>query len=799
MRESNLDIPAYEQRYGDIGIAGYPFPPCRVIADIYCPRLCNYKGLPEEVGYDLNLNPRRQAPQLDHIDLVKVWKGLSSDKAEELLFWESKFREALVDMLKSQIQLFDLYSDSLSDLGQSRSEAARLRYFAVDIVDLAISMVTKAKLQGLPSFRWFTSSGNIYTAVAQFIQTHDCFTYTGSGVEGLSIGVILRRKSRLDTFPLMPALVEAQWNPDFLSFDQWEYIAVEGDTFCLRPHYRSPSRGWDLSSFPSDSGLHFTSSASWLKWDYAQSAFTGMVPFFSGTEERQDNGIIAPNPSDTDKSPYALGIIVTATMTEYFSGGVCYEQTVRARITINVARRPSRDQVRPADNQASYQIPVEVGDSQEQSESPRTYIPDQKWPCSVFRDNYLGLNDASSLAPGSSKSFASYGRPSNNFDFLKGFLSSPLASSYYGSPGSHLDEGLKVFPLRYCTETDRQPHQQTPDVVLQSLQHCFQPSRNDQVDGSPDAKVVHPSPRRVARQLEAWDEPSIAIQLEELADQQGFPRHFRDDTNSEGMDVESKLPKDEGQSLHVPPRSRSISGASVGSIQTVNTSGSGDTSSPVPFGEAIDQALSGAGQKATLLECTSEFPKHYRATRIKAQFFIGPDDDSRTSSPEKQKAESSQPPDIEMLGKYHPMISSRVNSIRGRKPAYCPTPHDSQEELEQPTLTVNSGPSSPTHYAGNASPSTEAEDLEQYSEQLLYIFKEGASKMPEWTASDCEDMLECGSLGSSLNGGMTPHPEVDDQSEDYDVSRKSSGTALNSVASSLALTMQQNQVRQISV
>ena len=789
----------YEQRYGDMGITGYPFPPCRVIADIYRPRLCDYKGVPAELGYDLNLNPRRQAPQLDHIDLVKAWRGLSSDKAEELLFWEAKFREALVDMLRSQVELFDLYSDSVSDSGQSRNEAARLRYFAVDIVDLAISMVAKAKLHGLPSFRWFTSSGNIYTAVAQFIQTHDCFTYTGSGVEGLSIGVILRRKSRLDTFPLMPALVEAQWNPDFLSFDQWDYMTVEGDTFCLRPHYRSPSRGWDISSFPSDSGLHFTSSASWLKWDYGQSAFIGMIPFFfSGTEQHQDNGTIPPNPSDAGEGPYALGIIVTATMTEYFPGGVSYEQTVRARITINVARRPSPAQVEAVNNQNNLSQPVENGDSQEESGSPPKYTPDEKWPNSVYRDDYLGLNDASSLAPDSSKSFASYGRPSNNLNLFKEFLSSSIGSSYYGSPASHFDEGLKVFPLRYCTETDRQRRQPQSSIAQKSPGYGSTKLQNDQMDGCPNAqKVAHPSPRRLPRQLEAWDEPSIASQLEELADQQGFPRHAHNDSRPESRDVENQSSEDEGKTLCVPTQACSVSGASVGSIQSVNTLRSGDTPSPVAFRPATVQAPFNQGEKATHQDCTPESSKHFNAARIRATFLIGPDDDSRTSSPEKQKAESSLTPDIEKLGKYHPMISSHVNRLRQRRRVCYSTPQDSRDNSTQSPL-VDSRQHSPNGRADSTRLSMEDGDLEKYTEQLRSIFKEGSSKMPEWTASDCEEILQCESLASSVNGGSTPHPDAVGLGEGYGVSRENSTTALKSVGSSLTLPIQA-QMRKISV
>lgn len=765
------EVHNYEKSNGDIRVTGFPFPPCDMIADIYRPRLCGYRASGESPLHNLSLNSRRVAPGLDHIDIIKMWRGLSSDKAEELLFWEATFREALADLVRGEVGFLSRYSDShcLPDLsGQRRGNGAKLRYFSVDIVDLTTAMVKKAKRQGLPSFRWLASSGTIFNSVAQFIQIHDCFTYTGPGIEGLSIGIVLRQTSGLNC----QTLVEGQWNPDFLGFDQWEFSLVEGDEFCLRPYYNSPSRGWDSSSALGDyNSLHFTSSASWLKWDSQEYAFTGTVPFFSGMQKSQQcPGVIAPAPWNAESHPFALGIIVTATMAEYFPGGARYEQAVRVRVTVNVARRPSQHDNEPESDKGNFRHPVETKGNQRSAGYKN--VPDSKWSRSIYRDEYLGLGNASAPAPPNSR-FASDSSENNNYDLLKAHLASSRGSSDYGSPPPPFDERLRVLPLRHCTQLHQAcqgPSGPSESEHLNELRRS--PSKPDITEPFPCLSEYQNNTSPIVEKLKGLaehqpppyrfrlDSGYVSVNAESKAlkndehsifetGERGFRCNIHAGSSCGSIYTESKSIKDEENSVH-GPRKKLFSGESTTKIRGLECLGRLSSPSP-PLGDVLAPTSIDVGPFMPPSYCVPQYPKHEGI--IKGNFFFNSNDGSRESSPEQHRYKWSPPLD---------------------------------DDIEQRLQMLCSSASSPTQRDGKAPLAPqEEENFEIYSQTLRDRFGKGTTKMPEWTGSDYEAVLEFtpNDSYSSFEGGMTP-VDIDDE---VDGSGESSGTIVKCADSGMPL------------
>ncbi|QSS53194.1 hypothetical protein I7I53_00372 [Histoplasma capsulatum var. duboisii H88] len=324
---------------------GNPFPECNSMADMYRPRFHVYPGAARDAVPELDVRFRHEGPRVVHIDMTKSWKGLSSDKAEELLFWETIFRNVLEFLLHDQLELLlqqcGITALTFHNGEHQRGLSDRIHYLPIGMIDIATAMVTSYS-EHRRIYHWLSSMGNIYKTVAQFIRTHDCFVAptvdkrSFAMTHDLRIGVKLLSSNdcpkgaanRLLGYP-----VEVNWAPDMLSFDQFDPFTTEGQDFRLVPRYTSSLTFSGADSVLEPRHITYKTSAAWLWWDTSISGFSGTVPTYS------DSGDQTVDASGGQSEMFTVRIMVTATSLEYFDTAVRFEKTVRSRVTINVMKR----------------------------------------------------------------------------------------------------------------------------------------------------------------------------------------------------------------------------------------------------------------------------------------------------------------------------------------------------------------------------------------------------------------------------------------------------------------------------
>jgi hypothetical protein len=78
----------------DLEVFDESTPTWQAIHDVYTPHLSRFEPpISSECNY------------IEHIDVVTTWKGLStSQRAEEVFFWESAFRNALNSIVEEWLQ-----------------------------------------------------------------------------------------------------------------------------------------------------------------------------------------------------------------------------------------------------------------------------------------------------------------------------------------------------------------------------------------------------------------------------------------------------------------------------------------------------------------------------------------------------------------------------------------------------------------------------------------------------------------------------------------------------------------------
>ncbi|OJD17356.1 hypothetical protein AJ78_02541 [Emergomyces pasteurianus Ep9510] len=332
---------------------GNSFPECNSMADMYCPRFQVYPGTAVDASPEFDLGFQHDSLRVVHVDITKSWKGLSSDKAEELLFWEATFRRALEYLLRDKLdvlrQQHEIKTQILDDLEQQQlRKSDRIHYLPISMIDIATAMVSSYR-EHRRMYRWLVSMGNIYRTIAQFVRTHDCFISPTMGMSSLQpgdlkIGVKLLhvndylqgKPNHLSGYP-----VEVNWAPDMLSFEQFDPITAEGQKLCLVPRYNSSIKFMQADGILEPHHIIYKTSSPWLRWDASLSGFSGTVPFYSDSEEQMmyPEVPLVGDASGEQSKIYTLRIMIIATAQEYFDSGVRFEKTVRARVTINVKRR----------------------------------------------------------------------------------------------------------------------------------------------------------------------------------------------------------------------------------------------------------------------------------------------------------------------------------------------------------------------------------------------------------------------------------------------------------------------------
>ncbi|PGH27126.1 hypothetical protein AJ80_01082 [Polytolypa hystricis UAMH7299] len=332
-------------------LIGPSLPDCHHVADVFRPRFSYYPGQADRLS-STELRPAffHQSPQVDHLDIAKIWKGLSSGKAEELIIWEATFKTVLESLLQDQLGF--LHTFMMENLQPSNSnqhllsaQTSRTRYLKISLIDLVTSMVLHCR-EHYPDYRWLASTGNIYLKVAQFVRIHDCFSRSTIGADlplpgdRLAVGIepVPDPSGAWREAPL--SVVKAVWCPDFISFDRLAAIVIEGQEFLLIPKYDSTFSQSISSSILEPSSILFETPATWLRWSTDLHGFIGIVPFFSDSEEHALYPGANIIHSCDRNSPYTLQIIVNATVIECFDEDVRFEQTLRVKVAIEVLPRP---------------------------------------------------------------------------------------------------------------------------------------------------------------------------------------------------------------------------------------------------------------------------------------------------------------------------------------------------------------------------------------------------------------------------------------------------------------------------
>ncbi|PGH04259.1 hypothetical protein GX51_03604 [Blastomyces parvus] len=334
---------------------GNPFPKCNSMIDMYLPRFQAYPGATQDRTPELEVGFHHESPRVVHIDITKSWKGLSSDKAEELLFWETTFKKALEYLLHDQLEVLQQQCEATNRIRRHREQHHRNRsdgvhYLPISMIDIATAMVSTYR-EHRRIYHWLASMGNIYKTVAQFVRTHDCFVTPAMGygtfftTGDLRIGVKplvandylqTTATAQLSVYP-----VEVNWAPDMLSFDHFDPITAEGNEFRLVPRYNHSFTITGAESYSEPSQIIYITSAAWLRWDPSISGFSGTVPTSSDAEDHmlRSQPILVEDAPGERSTTYTLQIMITATVLEYFDTAVRFEKTVRSRVTINVKKR----------------------------------------------------------------------------------------------------------------------------------------------------------------------------------------------------------------------------------------------------------------------------------------------------------------------------------------------------------------------------------------------------------------------------------------------------------------------------
>ncbi|OJD22657.1 hypothetical protein ACJ73_05996 [Blastomyces percursus] len=336
-------------------LLGNSFPKCNNMSDMYRPRFQAYQGAAQDITPELEIGFHYESPTIVHFDITKSWKGLSSDKAEELLFWETTFKQVLEYLLHDQLELLQQQCEAANRIHRNReqhrrSQSDRIHYLPISMIDIATAMVYTYK-EHRRTYHWLASMGNIYKTVAQFVRTHDCFVAPAMGYGSfpttgdLRIGIkLLDVNDYLQTtatLQLSVYPVEVNWAPDMLSFDQFDPITTEGHEFRLVPRYNPPFNFTGADSYSKLSHIIYKTSATWLRWDPSISGFNGTVPTCSDSENQMlhSQASLVKDPLGERSKIYTLRIMITATALEYFGTSVRFEKTVRSRVMINVKKR----------------------------------------------------------------------------------------------------------------------------------------------------------------------------------------------------------------------------------------------------------------------------------------------------------------------------------------------------------------------------------------------------------------------------------------------------------------------------
>ncbi|KAH7071425.1 hypothetical protein BKA63DRAFT_419420 [Paraphoma chrysanthemicola] len=269
---------------------------------------------------------------VQHLDIVSCWKGISPSQGNELAAWEGVFEECLASHLSKHLQegcvkWLNQYIDPSNEAllvsrFQKYLEFSQTSPAEISITSLVEDMVAHVYEQPhshdlhLP-FPWTLSSGHMPSLVYNFVSTRDCFLHTTA-----SSKVFFKLEYQY-YYGVMHIKLKLLWSSPKIEFPSLRTAIHCGETYIVAPQLDETSLGTTklgvFDVYRNDISFSISSSAVPLRWHSGDNCFHTVV--------RQ---------RDEDATEVVVKSVLTATISTQFHDGVRFERISRYVIRANV-------------------------------------------------------------------------------------------------------------------------------------------------------------------------------------------------------------------------------------------------------------------------------------------------------------------------------------------------------------------------------------------------------------------------------------------------------------------------------
>lgn len=304
-----------QSRY--LPLVGRSFANLQSSLDLFLPKLTLY-GQSQQFLYDLD----KPQPAVNLLDVCETWRGLSTVDAETIMTWEKTLQEEILQRLAPRLEYLiqrphctgPQNPDSLLIDEEVRiSKADFLLEFAERLRRLRRSNAI------------FPSRIALYKAIELFVVTHHIFV--PDEMESNSIWITFKHQHLHK--------VDVQWYPPTLVLENFSLLALEGETYHLRPIIHFDSASFDLAD-EADLTVRYSTDRDWLVYDDASGFFSGKAPYVNEAY---------PSLSWNPRCAYGIWLPMTlkAKLSYRFTDRIQFEQVLRARVEILIIPSVAQD------------------------------------------------------------------------------------------------------------------------------------------------------------------------------------------------------------------------------------------------------------------------------------------------------------------------------------------------------------------------------------------------------------------------------------------------------------------------
>ncbi|KAF2651271.1 hypothetical protein K491DRAFT_719977 [Lophiostoma macrostomum CBS 122681] len=311
------------------------------VTDVYCP--------------EVRRSPLRDSLNVNHLDVVSCWKGLSFHQASEIAYWESTFKSCLEDTAFDAIAAaFAMFLERLKKrtgrpltprmiltaLKKFLSANARYRPIDVSVPDLVTDMIAKFFKDGHNRvFRWFTSTRNLPAAIYNFIRTRDCF------VDSFQYPKLeLTLTCEIPETGGLHIVGDVHWQLPIIDFINLPVKLPAGAEYRITPAYREPVLSEIFTTFPIAPEFIVSSKILPHVWDSYKHCFRTMVPVEESQKKLRQ--VMAKSVGGCQELE-SLETTFSAKLVTAFPDGVRFEQTTRYSIKLEVEPKPPTIHLHP--------------------------------------------------------------------------------------------------------------------------------------------------------------------------------------------------------------------------------------------------------------------------------------------------------------------------------------------------------------------------------------------------------------------------------------------------------------------